>query len=106
KGTYQGTLYLRIGGHYMITNTISGRAGIDYFGNPYKNADNKEHRGSIGLGTKLTNTLYLDLAVVHLINDYKVSPYLIDQEFWESTSPVADIKHQRTNVVLTLGAKF
>ncbi|HLT88171.1 MAG TPA: hypothetical protein VKZ57_11320 [Sphingobacterium sp.] len=106
KDTYQGTVNLRLGGEYLITNTISGRAGINYFGNPYKNADNKQYSGSLGLGTKLTNTLYLDLAVVHLINDYKVSPYLIDQEFWGSTSPVADIKHQRTNVVLTLGAKF
>lgn len=106
KAAYQGTVNLRLGGEYLITNTISGRAGLNYFGNPYKNADNKQYSGSLGLGTKLTNTLYLDLAVVHLINDYKVSPYLLDEGFWNSTSPVADIKHQRTNVVLTLGAKF
>jgi len=106
KDTYQGVVNLRLGGEYLITNTVSGRAGINYFGNPYKNADNKQYSGSLGLGTKLTNTLYLDLAVVHLINDYKVSPYVIDEGFWNSPSPVADIKHQRTNVVLTLGAKF
>ncbi|PRD46316.1 OmpP1/FadL family transporter [Sphingobacterium haloxyli] len=106
KAAYKGAVNLRIGGEYLITNTISGRAGINYFGNPYKNADNTQYSGSLGLGTKLTNTLYLDLAVVHSVNDYKVSPYLIDEEFWDSTSPVADIKHQRTNVVLTLGAKF
>lgn len=106
KAAYQGAVNLRIGGEYLFTNTISGRAGFNYFGNPYKDADNKQYSGSIGLGAKLTNTLYLDLAVVHLINDYKVSPYVIDGELWESTSPVADIKHRRTNVVLTLGAKF
>ncbi len=106
KDAYRGAVNLRVGGEYLITNTVSGRAGINYFGNPYKNADNKQYSGSLGLGTKLTNTLYLDLAVVHLINDYKVSPYLIDEGFWGSASPVADIKHQRTNVVLTLGAKF
>ncbi len=106
KDAYQGTVNLRVGGEYLITNTISGRAGFNYFGNPYKNADNKQYSGSLGLGTKLTNTLYLDLAVVHLINDYKVSPYILNEEFWNSPSPVADVKHKLTNVVLTLGAKF
>ena len=106
KDAYQGAVNLRIGGEYLLTNTISGRAGINYFGNPYKNADNKQYSGSLGLGTKLSNTLYMDVALVHLINEYKVSPYNIDEAFWNSPSPVADIKHQRTNVVLTLGAKF
>lgn len=105
KDAYQAVVNLRVGGEYLLTNTLSGRAGFNYFGNPYRNADNKQYSGSLGLGAKLTNTLYLDLAVVHLINDYKVSPYIIE-EFWGSSSPVADIKHQRTNVVLTVGAKF
>lgn len=106
KDAYRGVVNLRIGGEYLLTNTLSGRAGFNYFGNPYKQAENKQYSGSLGLGVKLTNTLYLDLAVVHLINDYKVSPYILDEEFWKSTSPVADIKHRRTNAVLTLGAKF
>lgn len=105
KAVYQGAVNLRVGGEYLLTNILSGRAGFNYFGNPYKIADNKQYSGSLGLGVKLSNTLYMDVAVVHLVNDYKVSPYTLD-EIWLSNSPVADIKHQRTNAVLTLGAKF
>src|SRR5690606_7709300 len=106
KEAYQSAINARIGGELLLTNTLSGRAGFNYYGNPYKNADNQQYSGSLGLGMKLTNTLYLDLAVVHMINTYKVSPYLVYEEFWNTTNPVADIKHQRTNAVLTVGAKF
>ncbi|WP_437918184.1 OmpP1/FadL family transporter [Sphingobacterium sp. LRF_L2] len=107
KDAYQSVVNFRVGGEFLFTNAISGRAGFNYYGNPYKNADNTQYSGSLGLGAKLTNTLYLDLAVVHLVNDYKVSPYtIIDETFWNTTTPTADIKHQRTNVVLTFGAKF
>src|SRR5690606_19089603 len=100
KDAYQGVVNVRVGGEVLLTNTISGRAGFNYYGNPYKGADNTQYSGSLGLGAKLSNTLYLDLAVVHLVNDYKVSPYAT------ANAPIADIKHQRTNAVLTLGAKF
>ncbi|TYP97795.1 hypothetical protein BC792_102217 [Sphingobacterium allocomposti] len=106
KDAYQAVVNLRVGGEYLFSNIISGRAGINYYGNPYKGADNKQYSGSIGLGFKLTNVLYLDAAVVHLINDYKVSPYVIDEGFWQTSSPAADIRHQRTSAVLTFGAKF
>ena len=106
KAAYQGAFNFRIGGEVLLTNALSGRAGFNYYGNPYKNADNKQLSGSLGLGVKLTKAMYMDLAVVHLVNDYKTSPYQIDESFWGSKSPVADIKLQRTNAVLTLGAKF
>lgn len=106
KNKYQSVVNLRIGGEVLMTNILSARAGFNYYGNPYKNADNKQYSGSLGLGAKLSNTMYLDLAVIHLMNDYKTSPYLIDEAHWQSPSPVADIKLQRTSAVLTLGAKF
>lgn len=106
KDAYRSVVNLRVGGEYLLTNQISGRAGFNYYGNPYRGADNKQYSGSLGLGAKLSNTLYLDLAVIQLINDYKVSPYILDEEFWGSISPIADIKHRRTNIVMTLGAKF
>jgi len=106
KDAYQSVVNFRIGGEYLFTNAISGRAGFNYFGNPYRDADNTQYSGSLGLGAKLSNTLYLDLAVVHLVNDYKVRPYSIDENFWNTPNPTADIKHQRTTAVLTFGAKF
>lgn len=105
KDAYQAAVNVRVGGEVLLTNALSARAGFNYFGNPYKGADNKQYSGSLGLGAKLTNTLYLDLAVVHLVNDYKTNPYVI-ADHWGSASPVADVKLQRTNAVLTLGAKF
>ncbi|MFD1768953.1 OmpP1/FadL family transporter [Sphingobacterium suaedae] len=106
KDTYQAVVNVRAGGEYLFTNAISGRLGFNYFGNPYKNADNKQYSGSMGLGIKLSHALYMDIAVVHLVNDYKASRYTIDETFWDSSNPIASIKHQRTNAVLTLGVKF
>lgn len=105
KESYQSVVNFRVGGEFLFTNAISGRAGFNYFGNPYQGADNTQYSGSLGLGFKLSNTLYLDLAVVHLVNDYSVTPYTVD-EFWNTPTPMANIKHQRTNAVLTFGAKF
>ena len=106
KDNYKSSVNFRVGGEYLFTNILSGRAGFNYYGNPYKNADNTQYSGSLGLGIKLSNTMYMDLAVVQQVNDYKVSPYSIDTEHWKTASPTADIKLQRTNAVLTLGAKF
>src|SRR5690606_36458332 len=50
KETYQGVVNARVGGEILLTSILSGRAGFNYYGNPYKNADNKEYSGSLGLG--------------------------------------------------------
>ncbi len=106
KDTYKAAINARIGGEYLITNILSGRAGFNYYGNPYKNADYSHYSGSVGLGLKLTNALYLDLAVVQDRFKHYESPYVFDEEFWGGASPVAEIKNNRTSAVLTLGAKF
>ncbi|NGM61734.1 hypothetical protein G5B30_07380 [Sphingobacterium sp. SGG-5] len=106
KEVYQSAINFRVGGEYLINNVLSGRAGFNYYGNPYKDADDKNLSGSLGLGIKLTNSVYLDMAVNHQFNSYKEAAYLLDEEFWDLDSPVANIDHRRTNVALTLGAKF
>lgn len=98
KNTYQSAINLRVGGEVLFNPIFSGRAGFNYYGNPYKNADQDNYLISAGLGTKLSNSVYLDLAAMHHIYQYKEYPY--------SIAPIADIKNQRTSVVLTLGAKF
>ncbi|MCA5005271.1 PorV/PorQ family protein [Sphingobacterium bovistauri] len=108
KDELKGALNVRLGGEYLLNNMISARAGFNYFGNPYQYADDSNMSGSAGLGFKLSNSIYMDLAVVHQVNSYSSSPYTLSQ-FWHdngSYEPVADIKHNRTNAVLTLGAKF
>jgi len=106
KDTYKAAINARIGGEYLITNILSGRAGFNYYGNPYKDADYSHYSGSVGLGVKLSSSLYMDLAVVHDKFKYYESPYVFDAEFWATPNPVAEIKNNRTSAVLTLGAKF
>lgn len=98
KNTYQSVVNVRVGGEILFNPIFSGRAGFNYYGNPYKNSDQDNYLISAGLGTKLSSTVYLDMAATHQIYKYTEQPY--------SIAPVADIKNQRTSVVLTLGAKF
>jgi len=106
KDTYKTAANFRIGGEYLFSNLISGRAGFNYIGNPYKNSSDKNYSGSLGLGFKLTQNIYADVAVLHQINSYKQAAYSFDENYWNAGSPVADIKLQRTSALLTLGAKF
>lgn len=106
KDTYQAAVDFKIGGEYLITNIISGRAGFNYFGNPYKDAEDSNYSGSLGLGFKITDNMYADLAVVHHVNSYRQASYVIDEGFWGVSSPVADIDYKRTSGVVTLGFKF
>ncbi|TDQ77107.1 OmpP1/FadL family transporter [Sphingobacterium yanglingense] len=107
KDLYKNAVNFRVGGEFLFTNILSGRAGFNYFGNPYKGGiDDTNYSGSLGLGIKLTNSLYMDLAVVHQVNSYKQAAYAIAEDFWKAPSPVASIDHKRTSGILTLGAKF
>lgn len=103
---YKGALNFRLGGEYKFDPVFSGRAGFNYYGNPYKNADQDHFLFSAGLGAKLNSAIYLDLAVTHNLYNYSIHPYTIDEGYWNTLSPVVDVNNNRTNVVLTLGAKF
>lgn len=108
KDELQGAVNVRLGGEYLINNIISGRAGFNFIGNPYKYAEETNVSGSVGLGFKLTNTLYADIAIVHQVNSYSAAPYVLS-DFWYdrgSFEPIADLKLQRTNALFTIGAKF
>lgn len=108
KEDLQGSVNIRIGGEYLINDILSGRAGFNYYGNPYKYYEESNYSGSLGLGIKLTNTLYADIALVHQINSYSVAPYTLSS-FWHdsgSFEPIADLKLKRTNALFTIGARF
>lgn len=107
KETYQAAFNVRLGGEVLFDQTFSGRAGFNFNGNPYKNADYKTYGISAGVGAKLGGGVYLDLTGVYNANNYKESPYKITYEGdWNTVSPRADIKNSRTNVMLTIGSKF
>lgn len=108
KDNLQGVFNFRVGGEYLFTNILSGRAGFNYFGNPYKQASETNYNGSLGLGVKVTNSIYVDLAVVYQMNKYSEAPYTMS-DFWFNkglTNPVANIKNERTTGILTIGARF
>jgi hypothetical protein len=106
KDTYQGAFNARIGGEVLFDNVLSGRAGFNYSGNPYKDVDYTNYTASLGIGAKLGRGMYIDLTGAYNAIKYEERPYLIDEQYFGNTSPIANIKNQRTNVVLTIGSKF
>lgn len=106
KDTYQAAVNLRVGAEYLLDPIWSIRGGFNYYGSPYKDADQTNLLFTAGMGVKLSSTIYLDAAVTHNIYKYSEFPYIIDENKWGAASPVADIQNNRTNFILTLGAKF
>ncbi|VAW49075.1 Long-chain fatty acid transport protein [hydrothermal vent metagenome] len=68
---------LSLGGIYQLNETIKLRAGVAFDQTPVSNPENRSPRTpdvdrkwfSVGLGYKLSNALYLDLAYSHLAED-------------------------------------
>jgi len=104
--TYQAAFNARLGGELLIDKTFKGRLGFNYAGNPYKNADYENLTYTAGLGARINNFFYIDVAVLHNRMSFSENPYVIAEQFWNSQSPIADVKNNRTNVVLTIGTKF
>jgi len=102
KNTYQAAFNFKVGGEYMFTNILAGRLGFNYNGNPYKDADYTNIAGTAGLGVRFPNGTYIDLAAVHNSMKFYESPYQAEKV----PVPTAEIKNKRTNVMLTIGAKF
>lgn len=108
KESLKGTWNLRLGGEYLFNNILSGRAGFNYFGNAFKGSEETNLNASLGLGIKLSNSAYLDFAVVHNYNSYSVAPYTLSN-FWIDRGiyePIANLKHNKTNALITIGTKF
>ncbi|MGO1595693.1 MAG: hypothetical protein ACTHZ1_10710 [Sphingobacterium sp.] len=105
KDTYKGAFNFKVGGEFLITNRLAARAGFNLLGSPYKGAESSDYIVSGGLGYVVTNAIYIDLTA----QQYKALRYnhhAYPLRTWDSPVPTADVKNSRTNVVLTLGAKF
>lgn len=102
KDIYKGNINVRLGGEVKF-NTIMGRLGFGYYGNPYKDAPAKANKMTLSGGLGYRNKgFFVDLTYVHLItNDFDV-PYRL-----QNTATVySTINQQRGNIVATLGVKF
>lgn len=105
KDSFRGAFNLKVGGEILFTDRLAGRAGFNLIGSPYKGDSQSDYIASLGLGYVLTKSLYVDLAAMQYKQiNYGHSPYSFSS--WNSPIPTADVKNTRTNVVLTLGAKF
>ena len=102
KDQYKGTFNFRVGGELKF-NTIMGRLGFAYYGNPYKNSPEKANMMMLsgGLGYRHKG-FFVDLTYVHnMQNDYEV-PYRLQ----DRANVYASNDLTRGQVIATVGVKF
>jgi hypothetical protein len=107
KSTYQGASNLRIGGELKL-HVIALRLGYALYGNPYKNSslDATRHYYTGGLGYR-NKGFYVDLGVVIGDSKNQEQPYVTPtNELGYTSSGIAQIKGNTTNVLATFGWKF
>ena len=105
QDSFKGAFNFKIGGEFLFTDRLAARAGFHLIGSPYKGDSQSDYIASLGLGYVLTKSLYVDLTGMQYKQfNYSTNPYAFNN--LNSPLPTADVKNTRTNVVLTLGAKF
>ncbi len=100
---YKGAFNFRAGGELKFT-TIMVRLGAAYYGNPYKNIIGEKGSKFLlsgGLGYR-NKGIFIDLSYVHNMSKDVHVPYRLSSR----QSPIATIKGQTGNAVLTFGVKI
>jgi hypothetical protein len=102
KDIYKGALNVRVGGEVKF-NTLMGRLGFAYYGNPYKDAPVKANRTILSGGLGYRNKGYfIDLTYAHnMSKDFDV-PYRLQN----SETVFSSVKQTRGNIMATVGFKF
>jgi hypothetical protein len=102
KGYYKGNFNFRVGGELKF-NTIMGRLGFAYYGNPYKEKELKANRMILSGGLGYRNKgVFVDLTYAHAFNKDVNFPYRLG----DKANTYATVKNQRGNIVATLGFKL
>ncbi|HTO15708.1 MAG TPA: hypothetical protein VLZ83_08050 [Edaphocola sp.] len=108
RNNFSSTINARLGSEVRVNNEFSLRAGVAYYGNPYKdNANNlggSRFDGSLGLGYQIGTSLTLDLTYVLSQRTYKETPYSLNipgVTFYD-----ASYQNNRNIIALTLGIKY
>ncbi|MDB5205050.1 MAG: aromatic hydrocarbon degradation protein [Flavisolibacter sp.] len=100
---YKGAFNFRAGGELKFT-TLMVRAGVAYYGNPYKDInDEKGHRLNLSGGLGYRNKgFFIDATYVHnMTKDVNTAYRLQNAEYY-----YADIKNTMGKVLLTVGFKI
>jgi hypothetical protein len=102
KDIYKGNINVRLGGEIKF-NTIMGRVGFGYYGNPYKDAPAKANKMTLSGGLGYRNKgFFVDVTYVHRITKDFDIPYRL-----QNTETVyADVNQKNGNIMATIGVKF
>ncbi|HAN64827.1 MAG TPA: hypothetical protein DCQ34_00315 [Chitinophagaceae bacterium] len=102
KEEFKGTFNFRVGGEVKF-NTIMGRLGFAYYGNPYKDRDLKANRMLLsgGIGYR-HHGFFIDLTYVHHINRDVNFPYRLE----DRANTFANIRQTQGQLMATFGVKF
>jgi hypothetical protein len=102
KDIYKGNINARIGGEVKF-NTIMGRVGFGYYGNPYKDAPIRANKMTLSGGLGYRNKgFFVDVTYVHRITKDFDIPYRLQN----TETLYAGIKQQTGNVIASIGVKF
>lgn len=108
RSAYQGASNIRIGGEARLDDFFV-RAGVGYYGNPYKNSDGYDPARldlSAGIGFRSERS-FIDLAFVHSRFENTEQPYALNYPApLVVTVPTATIANRLNNVALTFGFKL
>ncbi len=102
KDIYKGNINVRVGGEVKF-NTVMGRLGFGYYGNPYRDAPSKANKMILSGGLGYRNKgFFVDVTYAHLITKDFDIPYRLQN----AETVYADTRQQSGNVVATIGVKF
>jgi hypothetical protein len=104
KNTYKGAVNFRAGAEAKLKD-FALRAGVAYYGSPYKNSNDDAARLNIsgGVGYR-TKNWFIDAAFVRAMQNYQQMPYTLNRA--NAGVQSADIRNRVSNVLLTFGWKF
>lgn len=109
RNNYTSAVNFKVGGELKVTDNLSLRAGFNSKGNPYKDANYSNSSVSAGLGYRVNN-FYIDAAYVNSTTKYSERPYAISETYPDfdvtGSGEIADIKNNRSGVLLTIGTRF
>lgn len=102
RNDFKGAFNFRLGGELKF-NTIMGRLGFAYYGNPYKDSNLKANRVILsgGLGYRHKG-IFIDLTYAHAFSKDVNFPYILE----DRANTFASLKQQRGNILATIGFKF
>jgi hypothetical protein len=102
KSQYKGTFNFRAGGELKF-NTIMGRLGFAYYGDPYKDPALKASNTLLSAGIGYRDKGYfIDLTYIHTLSKDVNFPYRLG----DKNNTFATLQNVKQNIVASFGIKF